>query len=293
MEENPGGNTPPDNQEGSNVPEGQPPENKAPDQNPLFPKGAGDVPTGQEPEGEEVDPRISEIRNDPDYQRFMKDAGTPEIAYKRWRDSSKEAKRLTDIQETLSKDQRTLEAVKRDFDIMRDADPETYQKVVNLFQKLERGETPQSTTPTEEPMSEERVRLIAETQTMLSEFRNDYKSTIQDNDDLMRIRKFAASLAGKTDRDGNPFTYRQALVAGLQYYHPEVVGDQAKMEAMADLEQRNSASELGNAPSGSTPKTRALPLTPEEKMVASRFGMTDEEYRKYQTEEDRKAILGR
>jgi hypothetical protein len=160
--------------------------------------------------------------------------------------------------------------------------------VVELFQGLETGKvSPEGEPSTPEPkqddtMSEEKMQKIAELQTTLSEFQRDYKEVIGDEDDLKRIRKFAASMAGASDREGNPFTYKQALLAGLQYYHPEVLTDQAKMEAMADIEQRSSASEPGNSPSGSAPKSSDTPLTKEEKRVATQFGMTEAEYRKYQ-----------
>jgi len=289
-EEENGGNSPATNQDGSNAPEGQKPKEKAPDQNPLFPAAAGHVPTGADEPEEEVDPRIAEIRNDSSYQKCMKDAGTPEIAYKRWMDSAKEAKRLADERETYVKSDSTLKAVKRDFDIMAQMDPDLYKKVVSLFQKLESGEDPGSNAPTNpspqsrDTMSEEQVGRLVELQTTLSEFRRDYKDVISDDADLSRIRKYAASKAGLEDRNGKPFSYRDALAAGLEYYHPEINQDQAKMEAMAALERRNSASEPGNVPSGSPSKGRLTPLTPQEKMVADQFGMTEAEYRKYQVE---------
>lgn len=285
MADEPGGNTPPTNQSGVTPQKGPEPEKKETDQNPLFPKAAGDVPVPKKPE-EEVDPRIAEIRNDPGYQKFIKDAGTPEIAYKRWQDSSKEANRLTEEQEKLSQYQKGYDAVKRDFDIMAQVNPDLYQKVVDLFSGLEEGKVPQGNqppnTPIKEEMSEEKMARIAELQTTLSEFKRDYQEVVTDDTDLKRIRKYAASKAGLEDRDGKPFTYRQALLAGLQYYHPEVVADQARMEALAGIERRNSASESANVPSGSVQRGRATPLTPQEKAVADQFGMTDEEYRRYQ-----------
>lgn len=293
-EENPGGNTPPNQEEAGVTPQkGQESENKAPEPNPLYPAQANPIPTGEDEHEEEVDPRIAEIRNDPSYKKFMEDAGTPEIAYKRWMDSSKEAKRLAEERENLSKHESTLKAVKRDFDIMAQTDPELYEKVVTLFQKLEGGEAPGANAPSApsastpnqpEPMSEEKMQYMVELQTTLSEFKRDYKEVLAGDTDLARIRKYAAAKAGLEDRNGKPFTYRDALIAGLEYYHPEVTQDQTKMEIMADIERRNSASEPGNAPSGSSSKGRMTPLTAQEKVVAAQFGMSEAEYRKYQTE---------
>lgn len=290
MSEEEGGNTPPNQEEEGVTPQqGQEPEKKAPDQNPLFPEAAGKVPTGADEPEEELDPRIAEVRNDPSYKKFMEDAGTPEIAYKRWMDSSKEAKRLTEERETLTKHESTLKAVKRDFDIMAQMNPDLYKQVVDLFQKLEGGETPTVNTPSNpaqpEPMSEEKMRYMVELQTTLSDFKRDYKEIIGDNDDdLKRIREYAANMSNVRNRDGKQFSYREALLAALEYYHPEVTRDEAKMEAMASIEQRSSASEPGNAPSGSPSKGRVTPLTQQEKIVAQQFGMSEAEYRKYQTE---------
>lgn len=279
-----GANPPqPEEQEGANPPQDPTPEEKAPDQNPYFPEQAGDVPTGEEKVEEDVDPEIKEIREDPKYKEFVERAKTPEMMYKRYTDSSAEALRLKQQAEQAEQYRENYEAVRRDFDIMRQANPELYNQVVDLFQKLQNGEVSTPNQPEQkEEMSEEKMQKIAELQTTLSEFKNEHKDVIKGDDDLKQIRNFAASLAGKTDRDGNHFTYRQALAAGLQYYHPEVLTDQAKMEAMASIEQRSSASESGNSPTGSSPKTRNSPLTAEEKRVAENFGMTDAEYRKFE-----------
>lgn len=290
MSEQPEVNPSPENQEGANPPQGQEPENKVPDQNPYFPAAAGHVPTGEDTSEEEVDPEIAEIRNDPNYKSFVERAKTPEMMYKRYADSSKEAKRLAEEKENLSKHESTLKAVKRDFDIMAQMKPELYQQVVELFQKLEGGEVPtgvnpqSNPSPQPEPMSEEKMQYMVELQTTLSEFKRDYKEVLSDDTDLARIRKYAAAKAGLEDRNGKPFTYRDALLAGLEYYHPEVTQDQTKMEVMAEIERRNSASEPGNAPSGSPSRGRMTPLTAQEKMVAAQFGMSESEYRKYQAE---------
>lgn len=233
----------------------------------------------------------------PEYQKWADETKDLPTAYKRYSDSSSEANRLREEKEgadtKLEEANQKYQAVEEDFEKLRQRNPELYGQVKEAVQALQgtvdNTQTPQAPSqpqqPNEAPLTEEQVAQTAKLEVELGSFRKDYSEDISSDEEFDKMRRYAASLSGKTDRDGKPFTLRHALVAALQYYKPEVLTDKVKMEAIANVERRNSASEPANVPGGSPSDNATKELSTAESEAAAFFpGMTAEEYRKNQLE---------
>lgn len=274
-------NTPPE--EGNNNPP-QPPETPPVETHGIPPEVAPvETPQPEEPQAPA----------DPEYQKWADDTKDLPTAYKRYTDSSSEANRLREEKEKtdteLEKATQKYQAVEDDFEQLRQNNPELYGQVKEAVQALQgtvdNTQTPQAPSqPNDTPLTEEQVAQTAKLEVELGSFRKDYGKVISSDEEFDSIRKYAGSLSGKPDRDGKPFTLRTALVAALQYYKPEVLTDKAKMEAIAQVEQRNSASEPANVPGGSPTDSPTKDLNKNESEAAAFFGMTPEEYRKNQVD---------
>ena len=234
---------------------------------------------------EEVDPRIAELRDDPDFKKFQDDAGSVEIAYKRWKDSSTEGERLSEEQKQLKEE---LEEAKKYSENLTTELQDVFQKNPKLAEAVQKELAGESTDATEKSsLSTEdrklidsvRTQQVAEAQIAIQNFQEENKDFIQGKDDWEQVKTIATRLEGATDRQGRPYTLKTALKDALILHNPEIIADKAKMEALAAVERRDSASEAGDMPSGTT--TQGLPeLTDNEREVAKMGGISEEAYAK-------------
>lgn len=263
------------------------------------PNPAPALPSQQQKPTPEVDP---ELMNDPGYKQWVEDTKDMSTAYKRYADSSKEAKskaeELEKARETLSEREEYINSVQAELDQVFEANPELKKQFSDAYQKMQNGELPTKQdleNKPNDPKSPELDELRSEVDYIKSErrakmkanidnFRSTYKEYIADENDWKTITTYAEGLYGKPGRNGQPMNEVAALTAALQIQHPEIRDDQVRLRTLAEQMNRDSASTHGDMPGGTSGGSANVQLTQSEQRAAAGFGMTPEEYAKWKAQ---------
>ena len=206
-----------------------------------------------------VPPKV-EAPIDPEYAKWVEETKDLPNAYKRYQDSSsqvkvhmKEAQKAKDYQEQITSELQTV-----------------FQRNPQLAEAIQKelaGETQPTTTQEQyAQLSPEDKALLQgvyarenmAAQGEINSFREGYKDYIQSDSEWENVKAIASAFDGKNDRHGRPFTLRTALEAAMVATHPEIAGDKAVMQRMAAMKQRDSATDFGNMPSGSSNEAPSL-----------------------------------
>lgn len=279
------------------------PNNPTPDQGGQNPAGGTESNTLEPKPGnalpsqrQQVDP---ELANDPGYQKWVEDTKDLSTAYKRYSDSSKEAKtkaeELQKTQSTLTEREQYIESVTAELNQVFEANPELQKKFKEAYLKMQKGELPtnkdlggdgdkQVLPPEYEELRSEvefqKNERKAKMRSNIETFKETYGEFIEGDKDWKIISSYAEGLYGKPDRNGKPMDEVKALKAALEIQHPEIRDDQVRLRTLAERMNRDSASSPGDISGGSSGGSSAQ-LTPEQQKAAAGFGMTPEEYAKW------------
>lgn len=261
---------------------------------PAKPNTAPALPSQKPP----VVPQVpDELANDPGYQKWAEDTKDLPNAYKRYADSSKEAKAKADeatkLQASLQEREQYISDVSAELNTLFTSNPELKKQFDASYERLRKGELPNPATPSTQPNAattipgfdelrsevnmirqERREKMKANIET----FKDTYQGYISDDKEWKQVTALAEGLYGRPGRNGKPMDEVAALQYGLEIVHPEIRDDKVRLKTLAERMNRDSASVPGNFPSGSTGGGQSTQLNSKEQKAAEAFGMSPEKY---------------
>lgn len=206
---------------------------------------------------------------DPEYSQWAEKHKDLQTAYKEYKNlenrysgSSKEGERLSN---ELAQAKQYQEKLVSELQAIAKRNPKLAEQIEQEVSALYSGEPVQTGEQSEQAQLPQEVmdvihtvkaRERAEADSTIATFRDAYKDYVND-ENWEDIKALASSLdpvvnPRAKDEHGRPYTLKTALRAALILKNPNIIADQAKMEQLAHLERRDSASEPGDYPSGSS-----------------------------------------
>jgi hypothetical protein len=233
---------------------------------------------------------------DEGFGEFSKNYSDLQSAYKaykelesRYEGSSREGKRLSEERQHLQNQIAQLDQYKSAFSRLEDIaqkDPEIVDRIKKALNPEESDdeELGDTDTGTEARLSKEDRKLLNEVRARQESdiknravaFREKHKDAVSSDEEWSRVLNIASSLDGKSDKDGRPYTVETALRDAMIIMKPDVIADRAKMEAFAEIERRDSASESADLPPGRSDTGEREELSPEYEDLAEKFGVSKE-----------------
>ncbi len=227
---------------------------------------------------------------DPDYEKWAKDTGTMENAYKRSQGSRDEVDKLnTERDEVKTQNDQLVQEIQAAFQ----KDPKAAEELfgVNAMGQPV-GDKKEGIPETVDPEKlKQEITSNVQAKIEVDRFYSLNKEHVKDETDWENVKQIALSFVGKLDKDNKPYTIQTALKDALLLRHPELLTDNAVMEHMASEQQRDSAAEPGDMPSGTSDTVVDDKLSDEEEWMIDRLkghGATKDGYLKRRAAETQK-----
>lgn len=213
--------------------------NKPEVKEPNFPE----IDKGQvKPENQDTTPQ------DPELAKWIKQTKDLPNAYKRVKGAESEVERWRREAEAKEKAYNELQQqLSAELKQVYEKDPDTFSKVFGL-------EQPASKEGKQEVPIPDAAQIARQVQAKIEvdNFYTRNQGYISDENEWNDIQDVALSFVGKKEKSGKPYTIQTALRDSLILRHPELIGDKAVMEHLTSQAKRESASEPGDIPSGSS-----------------------------------------
>lgn len=234
---------------------------------------------------------------DPEFDGWASKVGDLKNAYKEYKNlenrysgSSAEAKKLSEERKALETEKESIVTELRTVMQRNPQLAEQFQKELTAMsggQQIPPQPNPIASLAPEDKAVIDQLRAVqqAQAQREIHSFRQIHKDYVKTDEDWSAVKEIAAALDGKRDSQGLPYTLSTALEAAIRVTHPEVIADKAIQKAMSQSRTRDSASEPGDVPSGSSPNSESLDDF-EENLIdkLSSYGVSREGYLKRKTQ---------